>query len=49
MLVVPGGRERTEVEYRAMFAAAGFELVHILPLAALLDKSDVSIIEAIPV
>jgi len=49
MLVVPGGRERTEVEYRALFAAAGFALVHIFPLAALLDKSDVSIIEAIPV
>jgi len=49
MLAVPGGRERTEAEYRALFAAAGFALVHILPLSAQPDRIDVSLIEAAPV
>jgi hypothetical protein len=31
MLVNPGGRERTEAEYRALFAAAGLELTRIIP------------------
>jgi len=26
-----GGRERTEAEFRALFAAAGFELTRVLP------------------
>ncbi len=43
MLVLPGGKERTEAEYRELFAAAGFRLERILPTAA-----DVSILEARP-
>jgi hypothetical protein len=31
MLVAPGGRERSEEEYAALFAAAGFELVDVMP------------------
>ncbi len=31
MLVIPGGLERTENEFRALFASAGFELTRILP------------------
>ena len=31
-LVLTGGRERTEKEYRSLFAAAGFELKRIIPL-----------------
>lgn len=40
MLLIPGGQERTEEEYRALFAAAGFRLTKIVPTAA-----DVSVIE----
>ena len=49
MLAVPGGRERTEAEYRALFAAAGFTLAQILPLSAPSDRLDVSLIKAVPV
>lgn len=31
MLVGPGGRERTEAEFRALLSSAGFRLVRILP------------------
>ncbi len=31
MLVMTGGRERTEEEYRALFAAAGFRLERVVP------------------
>ena len=31
MLVVTGGRERTEAEYRALYAAAGFRLTQVIP------------------
>jgi hypothetical protein len=31
MLAVTGGRERSEAEYRALFAAAGFTLTRIIP------------------
>ena len=31
MLVIPGGKERTEAEYRALYAAAGFRLSKITP------------------
>ena len=31
MLVMTGGRERTEAEYRALFAAAGFDLAGVAP------------------
>jgi hypothetical protein len=44
MLVqTPGGRERTETEYRTLLAAAGFRLTRIIP-----TESPLSIIEAIP-
>jgi len=41
MLLIPGGKERTEEEYRALFAQAGFELSRIVPTG-----SEVSVIEA---
>ncbi len=44
MLVIPGGKERTETEYRELFARAGFRLTGITPTA-----SSVSVIEARPV
>ena len=34
MLVAPGGKERTEAEYRALLAAAGFELTKLIPVLA---------------
>jgi len=40
MLVIPGGEERTEQEYRSLYKAAGFRLTRILP-----TKADVSVIE----
>ena len=42
MLVIPGGQERTEDEYRQLLSAGGFELQRIIPTAA-----DVSILEAV--
>ena len=44
MLVMPGGRERTEEEYGALLEAAGFRMVRVVPTA-----SSVSVIEAAPV
>ena len=44
MLVHAGGKERTESEYAALFAAAGLRLVHITPTAG-----PMSLIEAQPV
>ena len=44
MLIYPGGMERTENEYRALYRAAGFELVGITP-----TPSPVSVIEGRPV
>ncbi len=41
MLLIPGGKERTEVEYRDLFAKAGFELTQVIPTA-----TEVSVIEA---
>lgn len=41
MLLMPGGRERTEPEWRALFAKAGFEITKILPM-----KAAESVIEA---
>lgn len=43
LVVTPGGRERTEAEYRAMFAAAGFTLTRTIATHA-----PVSILEATP-
>ena len=31
MLLMPGGRERAENQFRALFARAGFEITRILP------------------
>ena len=42
MLLIPGGKERTEEEYRDLFAEADFELSKIVPTG-----SEVSVIEAV--
>ena len=34
MLVIPGGEERTEEEYRRLYQAAGFRLTRIVPTQA---------------
>ena len=44
MLVSPGGQERTETEYRALLAAAGFTLTRVIS-----TRSRISLIEAAPV
>jgi O-methyltransferase len=44
MLVLPGGKERTEAEYRALYQSAGFRLNRIVPTAM-----EVSIVEGTPV
>jgi hypothetical protein len=41
MLLMPGGRERTQQEFRDLFARAGFELTRVIP-----TKSPLSVIEA---
>ena len=41
MLMLPGGRERTEEEFRTLFAKAGFQLTRIVP-----NKSPLSVVEA---
>jgi hypothetical protein len=43
MLVIPGGMERTEGEYRELLAGAGFRLTRVVPTA-----SEVSVIEGTP-
>ena len=43
MLIFPGGRERTEKQFRDLFAAAGWKLTRIIPTAA----AD-SIVEGVP-
>jgi hypothetical protein len=43
MLVMPGGKERTDAECRALFAGAGFTLTRIAP-----TDSPLSVIEAKP-
>jgi hypothetical protein len=42
MLAFPGGRERTEAEFRSLFDRAGFELTRIVPTASAL-----SVVEAL--
>ena len=42
MMLMPGGRERTEEEFRSLFARAGFRLTRVVPTAAPL-----SVIEAV--
>ena len=44
MLVMPGGQERTEEEYAALVAKAGFALTRVVP-----TRSAVSVLEAAPV
>ncbi len=44
MMLLPGGKERTEAEYRELFAGAGFRLTRIVPTA-----SPASIIEGVRV
>lgn len=44
MMVIPGGKERTEAEYRELFSKSGFRLEK-----AVLTAADVSIIEGRPV
>jgi hypothetical protein len=44
MMVIPGGKERTEVEYRDLFEKAGFRLEKIVPTLA-----EVSVIEGLPI
>ncbi len=41
MLVMTGGRERTEEEYRALLGHAGLKLTNIIP-----TRSEMSVIEA---
>ena len=43
MLTLTGGRERSEAEYAALLAAAGFTLTRVVPTA-----SQASVIEAVP-
>jgi hypothetical protein len=43
MLVMHGGRERSEVEYRALLRQAGFEFERVIPTASI-----TSLIEAVP-
>ena len=40
MLVMTGGRERSEAEYRVLLEAAGFRLTQIIP-----TQSEMSVIE----
>jgi hypothetical protein len=43
MLVMTGGRERTEPEFRALLASAGLKVTRIVP-----TRNEMSIIEAVP-
>ena len=43
MLVIPGGQERTEVEYASLLSKAGFRLSRVVP-----TESVVSVVEALP-
>ncbi|MCU1283876.1 MAG: methyltransferase [Acidobacteriales bacterium] len=42
MLIFPGGRERTESEYRKLFEEAGFKMNRVVP-----NKSPLSVVEAV--
>jgi len=42
MMVMAGGRERSESEYRALLKAAGLKLARIVP-----TSSELSVIEAV--
>jgi len=43
MLIFPGGRERTEEQFRKLFVASGWELSRIIPTA-----SANAIVEGVP-
>lgn len=43
MMLLVGGRERTQEEYSRLFAAAGLKLNRVIPTAA-----EVSIVEGVP-
>jgi hypothetical protein len=43
MLVIPGGQERTESEYRELLGKAGFRLARIVP-----TRTEISVIESVP-
>jgi hypothetical protein len=43
MLLIPGGQERTEVEYRQLYTSAGFRLKRIVP-----TRTEVSVLEGEP-
>ena len=42
MLVLPGGRERTAEEFRALFERSGFTMTKVVPM-----KSPLSVVEAV--
>ena len=44
MLLIPGGLERTEAQYRDLLATAGFRLDRIVP-----TESEISVIEGQPI
>jgi len=44
MLLIPGGQERTEAEYRQLLGQAGFRIMRIVP-----TRTEMSVIESVPV
>jgi ubiquinone/menaquinone biosynthesis C-methylase UbiE len=44
MMVLTGGRHRSEAEFRSLYEAAGFRLTRIVP-----TKARVSVIEGVPI
>ncbi len=44
MMVMPGGKERTEAEYRELLSAGGFRLERVVP-----TESEVQVLESVPV
>lgn len=44
MMMLPGGRERTEAEYQALYNAAGFELTRVVP-----TKSPACVVEGVKI
>jgi hypothetical protein len=53
MMVLTGGRERTEAEYRALLAAAGFRLTRVVPTdlsgCSPITGGWASVVEAVPI
>jgi hypothetical protein len=43
MMLIPGGKERTEAEYRDLYSKAGFRLTRVVP-----TESEISVIEGVP-